>query len=490
MLKSKQNKMMDTPDNIELSIQKSCLSLPSTTPITEAIARLGETPASCLLVVEGQNLVGILTERDVVRMTASRPLLEALTLGDLMTQNVITLKLSEIKDIFDLSRIFSKNRIRHLPVLDEANQILGVITPHSIRYLLKPEYLLRYVRVLEVMQSEVIQGLTDDSVLSLVQKMATQRVSCVVIIDPQTSRPIGIVTERDIVNLHQLGLDCAQVSAQQVMSQPLYTMQPQDSLWSVHQRMQEFNVRRIVITDLAGKLAGVVTQTQMMKMLDPTEMYYVMQQMQDVIDRQLHELQRLNQKLQVANIELDRLSTLDDLTQLMNRRQLNKFMAQEWQRLSHLGQPLSFVMCDVDYFKAYNDTYGHLAGDQCLMQIAQVLLEVTQKTGDLVARYGGEEFAIVLPNTNTLDAESVAREILTQVHRLTIPHAASLIAGHVTVSLGVATVIPTLESEPVRLMQLADQLLYQSKRQGRNTYNCQVLTTCLTMPQSLPVALD
>jgi diguanylate cyclase (GGDEF)-like protein len=459
----------------EVSIQSCFLTLPPSTPIKQAIDRMVAAQTSCVLVVENQTLLGIFTERDVVRITINMSLVENLTLAELMTKEVITIKASETKDIFALSRLFSNKRIRHLPVLDEQNHLVGIVTPQSIRNLLKPEYLLRYVRVNDVMSRKLVHGLPTDSILALAQKMAIHRVSCVIITEPQTFFPIGIVTERDIVQFHQLGLDFAFVSTHTVMSTPLSTMQPQDSLWSVHQRMQELRVRRLVITHPTGKLAGIVTQTQMLKMLDPTEMYHVMQQMQEIIDQQTAKLQQLNQELSVANIELAHLSTVDELTQIMNRRQFNEFLNRQWQSLTYLRKPLSLIMCDVDHFKAYNDTYGHLAGDECLVKIAQALREITRHTSDLVARYGGEEFVLILPNTDRVGAERVSKNILTQIQTLQVPHAASPTASHITVSLGVATVIPDQGSSPTLLLEAADQLLYQSKQQGRNTYSLKVL---------------
>ncbi|NJM56356.1 MAG: diguanylate cyclase [Synechococcales cyanobacterium RU_4_20] len=466
---------MASKESLDTLIQTSFLVLSPSTLVKNAIERMAEVRASCVIVIENQKLIGIFTERDVVRVTTNITLVENRTLAELMTAEVMTLKISETEDIFALSRFFSKNRIRHLPILDEQDQVVGVVTPHSIRSLFKPEYLLRYVRAMEVMNQQVIHGFSTDSILAIVQRMAICRVSCVVIVDPQTLSPIGILTERDIVRFHQLDLDFAQVAAQDVMSTPLSTMSPQDSLWNVHQRMQELNVRRLVIIYPTGELAGIVTQTQMLKILDPTEMYQVMTQMQGIIEQQTAKLQQLNHQLQLANTELEHLSQTDDLTQVVNRRQLNEFLDRAWECLTHLGKPLSLIMCDVDYFKLYNDTYGHLAGDECLIKIAQALRSSTRKTLDLVARYGGEEFVVVLPNTDNAGAECVAKNIITQVGDMKIPHLSSEIAERITISLGVATTIPNPGSSPKMLLKLADQLLYQSKQQGRNTYSLEVL---------------
>lgn len=451
-------------------IQSSFLTLPPFATLEHAIAIMSQARESCVLIIENKKLVGIFTERDVVQCAVNKTLDKHLNLSSVMTTDLITTTLEETHDIFSLSRLLRSKRIRHLPVLDEQGQVVGIITPQSLRKLLRPEYLLRYVRAADVMSQKVVHGLPDASVMELTHKMADHCVSCTVIIDPQTSHPLGIITERDIVCFHHTGLNLYQTVARDVMSQPLSTMLPQDSLWRINQRMNKLNVRRLVIAHPTGTLAGIITQSQITKMLDPAEMYQVMGQMQEVIDRQTQEVQELNQQLQRSNAELTRLSTIDELTKVVNRRKFNAFMAHEWQRLEKLRQPLSLVMCDVDFFKIYNDTYGHSEGDECLKKVANAIRAVTRKSSDLVARYGGEEFAVVLPGTNSSGAEHVAQNILRQVQALQIPSVRSTVASYVTLSVGVATVTPSSDISFDTLIRYADKMLYAAKQQGRNTY--------------------
>ncbi|NJO20582.1 MAG: diguanylate cyclase, partial [Spirulinaceae cyanobacterium RM2_2_10] len=143
--------------------------------------------------------------------------------------------------------------------------------------------------------------------------------------------------------------------------------------------------------------------------------------------------------LQQANQELQRLATLDGLTQVANRRRFDEHLACEWRRLRREQQPLSVILCDVDYFKLYNDTYGHQAGDACLQQVAQVLGKMLKRPSDLVARYGGEEFAIILPNTTSAGACQVAEAVRAAIADLQIVHVKSTVSDYVTLSLGVAT---------------------------------------------------
>lgn len=172
--------------------------------------------------------------------------------------------------------------------------------------------------------------------------------------------------------------------------------------------------------------------------------------------------------LQAANQELERLAHLDGLTQVANRRGFDNCLVQEWRRLAREQSPLTLILCDVDFFKRYNDTYGHQAGDDCLRSIASAISTVLKRPGDLVARYGGEEFAIILPNTPETGAMHVAAEIRAIVEAMEIVHVASPIGDYVTLSLGIATVIPQAEFEAMFLLSAADRALYKAKLSGRN----------------------
>jgi two-component system sensor histidine kinase ChiS len=187
--------------------------------------------------------------------------------------------------------------------------------------------------------------------------------------------------------------------------------------------------------------------------------------------REIEERQQVEQNLQLANQELQRLATIDELTQVANRRYFDQQLQQEWQRLKREQHPLSLILFDVDYFKRYNDCYGHQAGDMCLMQVAQTAQAMVNRPADLVARYGGEEFAVVLPKTDQHGAITIAECIRQAVRALAIPHTQSAVAEIVTISLGVATVIPTSANFHTTLIALADQALYAAKQQGRDRYS-------------------
>jgi len=190
--------------------------------------------------------------------------------------------------------------------------------------------------------------------------------------------------------------------------------------------------------------------------------------------RRLIQQFQLYQKLEQANRELQRLATLDGLTGVANRRRFDQYLDDEWWRMIREELPLSLILCDIDFFKKYNDTYGHQAGDACLRRVADALRFCAKRSVDLVARYGGEEFAIVLPNTTTIGASLVAEELRSLVHGLKITHAASAVSEYVTLSLGVASLYPEPDTPPAKLVAEADMALYQAKASGRNRYVAKV----------------
>lgn len=176
---------------------------------------------------------------------------------------------------------------------------------------------------------------------------------------------------------------------------------------------------------------------------------------------------QLYARIKQANQELARLAAIDGLTQVWNRRYFDECLEREWWRCRREQQYLSLILCDVDFFKTYNDTYGHPAGDQVLLQISQTMSQTTKRSTDLVARYGGEEFGLILPDTDAQGAAVVAHQIRTAIYNLQIPHRASPL-GFVTISLGVTTVLPNADRYLTELMNTTDQALYTAKAQGRN----------------------
>jgi diguanylate cyclase (GGDEF)-like protein len=194
----------------------------------------------------------------------------------------------------------------------------------------------------------------------------------------------------------------------------------------------------------------------------------------DVLDTQWQ------QKVSQANV----LASSDGLTQIANRRRFDEYLEEQWVRMSRSHSFLSVLMCDVDFFKEYNDRYGHLAGDTCLKQVAQVLIATLYRSPDLLARYGGEEFAAILPQTDLEQALSVAERMQAAIAQIQIPHGGSSIASHLTISIGIASVIPLEPFSPSLLLDEADRQLYRAKNQGRNQI---VHTTLNPLVDPLPL---
>jgi diguanylate cyclase (GGDEF)-like protein len=185
------------------------------------------------------------------------------------------------------------------------------------------------------------------------------------------------------------------------------------------------------------------------------------------IRRLLKEAQ-LYKQLEAANHALQELANVDSLTGVANRRRFDQYLNSQWLTLSQMETPLSLILCDIDFFKLYNDKYGHPAGDTCLQKVGAILSRTAQKNQDLVARYGGEEFAVIMPNTSAVGAVHVAAKMQAGIRELEIIHDESKVSQFITLSLGVATTIPTFESSASDLILAADKALYQAKAEGRN----------------------
>jgi len=190
------------------------------------------------------------------------------------------------------------------------------------------------------------------------------------------------------------------------------------------------------------------------------------------------DLMVLNERLAEMNLELERLSVTDSLTGLANRRSFNKFLNREWLREQREQQPFSVVMIDIDHFKRYNDAYGHLEGDVCLQKVSWALQSALCRAGDLLARYGGEEFVAILPHTDISGAAELAAAFHNHVRKLAIPHSDSSVSSIVTISIGIASVIPNKNISPSQVIAMADKALYQAKQAGRNQSTISEASAC------------
>ncbi len=291
-----QNPLMVSPQTLVVDAINLMSSTLSSCPLMENQSTdhnllLTTAQGSCLLVVEEQKLVGILTERDVVRLIATGLPFQDQIIAEIMTPEVISLRKSDLNNIFQIVTLFQRYQIRHLPIVDEHQQVLGLLTHRTLRQILHPMDLLRLWRVGEVMISNLITASPLCSILEIAQQMATHQVSSVIIVEEYQEThetnsiyPIGIVTERDIVQFQALGLDFDRILVGTVMSCPVFSVCVEDSLWDARTIMQQKGVNRVVVTAANQQLLGIVTQTTLLQCLNPVEMYQLIQQLEEKID--------------------------------------------------------------------------------------------------------------------------------------------------------------------------------------------------------------
>lgn len=244
---------------------------------------LNEARSSCVLILEGDRLLGIFTERDALRLGAAGTPLVGMTISQVMTSSVVTLRHSECNDLFTTLNLLHHYNIRHLPIVDEYQQVIGLLTQEILQQLLYPIDLFRVRPASEVMISQVVSAAPTSSVLTLAQLMAQYQLGSVVIVEEKAIQrdnrtehlaiPVGMVTERDIVQFQALELNFEQIQAHSVMSTPVFSIHPEASLWSVQLLMQTHRVGRVVVTGNRGELSGIITQRTLLQALNPAEIY-------------------------------------------------------------------------------------------------------------------------------------------------------------------------------------------------------------------------
>ena len=228
-----------------------------------------------------------------------------------------------------------------------------------------------------------------------------------------------------------------------------------DQIVSLYQQESEAKVQRLQMLETTSGVIILLTLAFLG--------LYIFRPLANTLLEERAQLERVNQ-------ELAFLSSVDGLTGIANRRHFDQFLSQLWSQATRNGEPIALIMCDIDFFKAYNDTYGHLQGDECLKKVASALANSLKRQVDFVARYGGEEFVVVLSNTDVEGATKVAETLRANVENLAIPHRLSSITPNVTISLGVAIGYANSDVLPQTLIETSDNALYQAKQDGRNRY--------------------
>ncbi len=764
------------PLSLHTLVQPHEVAIAPSSSLMEILAALQRNQGVGVVVEDRGRFCGLITQRDVVRALGTVPQPDEISAATLMLPQSYCLQLADLDDPLLVLGQFRRLGVDALPVINREGGVEGLLTRQAFRDSLRPIDLLRIKRVGEVMVAGVVTVAATASLQEAATLMAERGVSSLVIPNPATGAPQGIITEKDIVEaLYRCGGRLAG-SVGNIMSQPVFTVQPDQSLWQVNELLKQRQVRRMVVVDNQGTMVGIVTQTNILRAIDITEAEGVIQVLQrelnkataelrwqlsqqqaitvaiteseqryntlishlpvalyrrsgsnlwqftyvsdqiyqltgyfpqnlpplpslippedlalaereieqaiseqraysvtyrllhrdgcfrwlndrgqlDVVSNTLHGvlldvseqrrteerlktalerevivstiiqdirqsiklteileravtsiqqlllsdrvliyrfladgsgvveveatssaqyailgqvihdpcfhkgaaqrflegrtvtisdvlqaqlpdcyrdlltslqiranlvvpllqgsnlwglllahhcqeprlwqreelflLQRIAEPLTVAlqqaemylslekaNANLQQMVYLDGLTDIGNRRYFDELFPKEWRRCQREQHPLSLILLDIDCFKAYNDYYGHLKGDEILKQVAQLLERQLHRAGDLAARYGGEEFALILPNTDQAGAICVVENIQKGLGELNIHHAKSTVSPTLTASFGIATTIPTPEQPPKALLALADQCLYAAKAAGRDRWVAQEL---------------
>jgi len=296
-----------------------------------------EARSSCVMVVENNKLVGILTERDVVRLSVQPRALDKMAVGEVMTSPVVTLRESNCTDFFFVINLLQQYHIRHLPIVDAQDHLVGLVTHETIQQIANPVNLLKLRSVAEIMTREVIYATSNVTVAEVASLMTEHRVSSIVLVQERKINeqeslkiPIGILTERDIVQFQALNLNLKTYQAEAVMSTPIFTVSPEDSLLAVQQTMKQRFINRVVVIGTQGELLGIITQTSLLQALNPLELYKLTQ----ILEGKVLQLENESAKL-AAIVESSRdaiiSQTLDGMILSWNRsaEKLFGYSAQE-----------------------------------------------------------------------------------------------------------------------------------------------------------------
>ncbi len=344
---------MALPSNFPMhqAINRAPLNVDGTASVTTVLALIADQRTDYALISDEQRLVGIFTHRDLVRLVATAKPLTKLTIAEVMTRNLICLEEPVTQDLLEVLTKMRQHRIRHFPVVTPSGKCCGIITQESLRDFLNPVDLLRFRRVIEVMSTAVVSASADSSALAIAQLMHGHRISCVVITEQAQNsiiKPIGIVTERDIAQLSLQNIDLGATAAAAIMRAPLTLIQPEETLWNAHEMMQARDLQRLVVVDATEALAGIVTQTSVLSIVDPMEAHMTITTLQKIVDTRTSNLQRANEQLQRQISERKRAKAA--LQKQMVRERLINRIAQRIRQSLDLLEILTMAVTEVRQF--------------------------------------------------------------------------------------------------------------------------------------------
>ncbi|MEL6813884.1 MAG: PAS domain S-box protein [Cyanobacteria bacterium J06598_3] len=335
---------------------------------------------SYALVTQNQALLGIITERDIVKLTAEGVCFASTTVQMVMTKNVVTMPAATVKDAFTPLTLMRQHRIRHLPIVDEQNNVCGVATSATLRETLPASALFQRRRVQDVMTTELITAPPETPVIDIAKLMALHRVSCVIIQASNTTPPQGIITEYDIVQVQRLTLNMSTLAVETIMSWPLICLHLEDSLLDVQQKMQALHVRRLVVADDQGLLIGLVTQSSILSVIDPYEMATTIELLQQQVNRLQDERVRL---LQARNTVLEAQVQTGETSLLVCQEKFRATFEQAAVGIAHLSLDGKFI--------ALNQRFGEILGYQPADLLYRSFIEVTHPEEQAIGREAIEQ---------------------------------------------------------------------------------------------------
>ena len=309
--------------------ERQLLKVTPDTLVTEVIFRMSQQYSSCVVIETEGKLEGIFTERDIVRLTASQTEISGIAIAEVMTKQPVTVSVQEELSIVELVRMLSRYSVRHLPLVNHADNTIGIITYRSLRNALKNSYLLKQKQVREVVNKQTIQAFGDRNITEIARLLATNQASCVVIVQPETDRktiPIGIITERDVVQFRALGLNLEQTTACQAMSTPLLPIVNDASLWEAHQLMQQHRIRRLVVTNIDGSLAGTISQIEILQAVDIHHVYGCLGALESLVAEKNQQLEQTKRELE--NTVRQRTQELLTANKLL-QQQINQYLSDD-----------------------------------------------------------------------------------------------------------------------------------------------------------------
>jgi len=291
--------------------------------------------------------------------------------------------------------------------------------------------------VKEYMTSPILSVENDPTLKEVADFMSSHK-SSVVLVKNKTHGYIGVVTDADFT--HKVAVKEYPVNnttVESILSAPIKAVDGSMFMSDANGIMRQSGIRHLAVTE-KGEFIGLLSAMNFFEYYKDVEEY------------------------------LSNLAIHDGLTGIYNRRYFDETLAREWKRTKREKSPLSLIMLDIDYFKKYNDTYGHQAGDGCLIKVATAISGALRRPADMAARYGGEEFAVILPNFELENATQFGETIRAKIEALKIEHRQSDVNPFITASLGLACIVPSSKSSPRELIEAADKALYSAKNNSRN----------------------